>query len=53
MDAAIKQVGGKIENKAALRKALETVKAPTTSEVRAQKPEIVTWSADQLALFLT
>jgi len=30
MDAAIKQVGGKIENKAALRKALETVKAPTT-----------------------
>ncbi len=30
MDAAIKQVGGKIENKAALRKALETVKAPST-----------------------
>lgn len=30
MDAAVKQVGGKVENKAALRKALETVKAPTT-----------------------
>lgn len=30
IDAAVKQVGGKIEDKAALRKALETVKAPTT-----------------------
>ncbi|WP_249115599.1 ABC transporter substrate-binding protein [Azoarcus sp. L1K30] len=30
MDAAVKAVGGKIEDKAALRKALETVKAPTT-----------------------
>lgn len=30
IDAAVKQVGGKVENKAALRKALETVKAATT-----------------------
>lgn len=30
IDAAIKQAGGKIENKAVLRKALETVKAPST-----------------------
>lgn len=30
-----------------------TVKAPTTSEVRAQKPEIVTWTAAQLQTFLT
>ena len=30
MDAAVKAAGGKIEDKAALRKALETVKAPTT-----------------------
>lgn len=30
MDAAIKQVGGKLDNKAALRKALETVKAAST-----------------------
>ena len=34
-------------------KKKRTVKPPTTSEVRAQKPEIVTWSADQLTLFLT
>ena len=30
MDAAVKAAGGKVEDKAALRKALETVKAPTT-----------------------
>lgn len=30
MDAAVKQLGGKLDNKAALRKVLETVKAPTT-----------------------
>ena len=30
-----------------------TVKAPKSSEVRAQKPEIVTWTADQLHTFLT
>jgi len=34
-------------------KKKRTVKAPTTSEVRAQKPEIVTWTGEQLALFLT
>ncbi|MDZ4232802.1 MAG: site-specific integrase, partial [Dietzia sp.] len=34
-------------------KKKRTVKAPTTSEVRAQKPEIVTWTSEQLALFLT
>lgn len=34
-------------------KKKRTVKAPTTSEVRAQKPEIVTWTAEQLVLFLT
>ena len=34
-------------------KKKRTVKAPTTSEVRAQKPEIATWTADQLTLFLT
>ncbi|KAE8762472.1 hypothetical protein [Georgenia thermotolerans] len=27
--------------------------APTSSEVRAQKPEIVTWSGPQLQAFLT
>ncbi|PKO79187.1 MAG: ABC transporter substrate-binding protein [Betaproteobacteria bacterium HGW-Betaproteobacteria-13] len=30
IDAAVKSVGGKIEDKAAFRKALETVKAPST-----------------------
>ncbi|WP_448070450.1 tyrosine-type recombinase/integrase [Georgenia yuyongxinii] len=30
-----------------------TVRAPTTSEVRAQKPEIVTWTGEQLHTFLT
>lgn len=35
------------------RKQKRTVKAPTTSEVRAQKPEIVTWTGEQLALSLT
>jgi len=34
-------------------KKKRTVKAPTTSEVRAQKPEIVTWTATQLQTFLT
>lgn len=34
-------------------KKKRTVKAPTTSEVRAQKPEIVTWTAAQLQTFLT
>jgi len=34
-------------------KKKRTVKAPTTSEVRAQKPEIVTWTAEQLQTFLT
>lgn len=34
-------------------KKRRTVKAPTTSEVRAQKPEIVTWTSEQLAAFLT
>lgn len=34
-------------------KKKRTVKAPTTSEVRAQKPEIVTWTGDQLHTFLT
>ena len=34
-------------------KKKRTVKAPTTSEVRAQKPEIVTWTGEQLNLFLT
>ncbi len=29
-----------------------TVKAPTTSEVRAQKPEIITWTGEQLSTFL-
>ncbi|MFD5225419.1 tyrosine-type recombinase/integrase [Microbacterium sp. NPDC058342] len=33
-------------------KKKRTVKAPTTSEVRAQKPEIVTWTGEQLNLFL-
>lgn len=33
-------------------KKKRTVKAPTTSEVRAQKPEIVTWTSEQLAQFL-
>ena len=34
-------------------KKKRTVKAPTTSEVRAEKPEIATWTAEQLTLFLT
>ena len=34
-------------------KKKRTVKAPKSSEVRAQKPEIVTWTADQLHTFLT
>lgn len=29
-----------------------TVKAPTSSEVRAQKPEIITWTGEQLNTFL-
>lgn len=29
-----------------------TVKAPTSSEVRAQKPEIITWTGEQLNAFL-
>lgn len=33
-------------------KKKRTVKAPTTSEVRAQKPEIATWTAEQLQTFL-
>ena len=33
-------------------KKKRTVKAPTTSEVRAQKPEIVTWTGEQLSTFL-
>lgn len=34
-------------------KKKRTVNAPKASEVRAQKPEIATWSVDQLARFLT
>ena len=34
-------------------KTKRTVKAPKSSEIRAQKPEIVTWNADQLTTFLT
>ncbi len=34
-------------------KKRRTVKAPTSSEVRAQKPEIVTWTGEQLHTFLT
>lgn len=33
-------------------KKKRTVKAPTTSQVRAQKPEIVTWTGEQLSTFL-
>jgi integrase len=33
-------------------KKKRTVRAPTTSEVRAQKPEIVTWTGEQLSAFL-
>ena len=33
-------------------KKKRTVKAPKSSEVRAQKPEIVTWTAEQLTTFL-
>ena len=33
-------------------KKRRTVKAPKSSEVRAQKPEIVTWTAEQLTTFL-
>ncbi|KXZ61421.1 Tyrosine recombinase XerC [Microbacterium laevaniformans] len=33
-------------------KKKRTVKAPTSSEVRAQKPEIATWTAEQLSTFL-
>ena len=34
-------------------KKKRTVRPPTTGEVRAQKPEIVTWTAEQLQKFLT
>lgn len=34
-------------------KKKRTVKPPKSSEVRAQKPEIATWTADQLQTFLT
>lgn len=34
-------------------KKKRTVKAPRSSEVRAQKPEIVTWTSEQLSTFLT
>lgn len=33
-------------------KKRRTVKAPKSSEVRAQKPEIITWTAEQLTTFL-
>lgn len=33
-------------------KKKRTVKAPTSSEIRAQKPEIATWTAEQLNTFL-
>lgn len=47
LDAAIED--GHIATNPAKRKA---AKAPTTSQMRAEKPELVTWTADQLAAFL-
>ncbi|HEY0246626.1 MAG TPA: site-specific integrase [Gryllotalpicola sp.] len=47
LDAAIED--GHITANPAKRKA---AKAPTTSRMRAEKPELVTWTADQLAAFL-
>lgn len=47
LDAAIED--GNIATNPAKRKA---AKAPTTSQMRAEKPELVTWTADQLAAFL-
>src|SRR5699024_520495 len=34
-------------------KKRRTVNAPTSSQVRAEKPEIVTWTGEQLQTFLT
>lgn len=47
LDAAIED--GHIATNPAKRRA---AKAPTTSQMRAEKPELVTWTADQLAAFL-
>ncbi|MFV0405255.1 MAG: tyrosine-type recombinase/integrase [Propioniciclava sp.] len=48
LDAAIED--GHLATNPAKRKA---AKAPTTSQMRAEKPELVTWTADQLAAFLS
>lgn len=47
LDAAIED--GHIATNPAKRKA---AKAPTTNQMRAEKPELVTWTADQLAALL-
>ncbi len=47
LDAAIED--GHLTTNPAKRKA---AKAPTTSQMRAEKTELVTWTADQLAAFL-
>ena len=47
LDAAIED--GHIATNPAKRKA---AKAPTAGRMRAEKPELVTWTADQLAAFL-
>ncbi|MFT4219625.1 MAG: hypothetical protein QM611_03800, partial [Microbacterium sp.] len=47
LDAAIED--GHLTTNPAKRKA---AKAPTASRMRAEKPELVTWTADQLAAFL-
>ena len=47
LDAAIED--GHIATNPAKRKA---AKAPTTSQMRAEKPELVMWTADQFAAFL-
>ena len=50
LDAAIED--GHIRDNPVKQKK-KTVKAPKSSEIRAQKPEIVTWTGSQLNTFLT